>query len=119
VLTIPENPNDLYSLPEAVLTQIKHYLLDGFPVQIVAPSKVSLFAYDNRTFVVESYLDTPAQVTFSAAGTSSHLRNLATGELVEGTVPVLPPNPWRRNPPPHAEFKIELLPHSFAAFAEE
>jgi hypothetical protein len=120
VLTIPENPNDLYSLPEAVLTQIKHYLLDGFPAQIDAPSKVSLFAYDNRTFVVESYLDTPTQVTFSSPGTSTHLRNLATGELVEGKVPVIPRNPWRRTPPPpHTEFHIELQPHSFAAFAEE
>ncbi len=120
VLTIPENPNDLYSLPEPVLTQIKHYLLDGFPMQMKAPSQVSLFAYDNHTFVAESYLDTPAQITISGAESTTHLRNLATGELVEGKIPVIPPNPFRRNsPPPRKEFHIELPPHSFAAFAEE
>ena len=120
VLTIPENPNDFYSLPQGVLTQIKHYLLDGFPMQVDAPSKVSLFAYDNHTFVVESYLDTPAQMTVSIPGVSGRLRNLATGELVEGKTPVIPPNPFRRTPPrPRTEFHIELQPHSFAAFGEE
>jgi hypothetical protein len=120
VLTIPENPNDLYSLPQAVLTQIKRYLLDGFPAEIDAPSKVSLFAYDNRTFVVESYLDTPTQVTVSTPSASGRLRNLATDELVDGKVPASPTNQRRRAPqPPHTEFHIELLPHSFAAFAEE
>jgi hypothetical protein len=120
VLTIPENPNDLYSLPQGVLTQIKHYLLDGIPVQVDAPSKVSLFAYDNHTFVVESYLDTPAQITVSTPGVSGRLRNLATDGLVEGKAPVIPPNPFRRTPPPpRTEFHIELQPHSFAAFGEE
>jgi hypothetical protein len=120
VLTIPENPNDLYALPQAVLTQIKHYLLDGFPFQIDAHSKVSLFAYDNHTFVVESYLDTPSQITISSPGASERLRNLATGELVEGQTPASPTNQRRRPPqPPHIEFHIELQPHSFAAFAEE
>ena len=120
ILTIPENPNDLYSLPQGVLTQIKHYLLDGFPMQVDAPSKVSLFAYDNHTFVLESYLDTPAQITVSTPGASNRLRNLAAGELVEGKAPIIPPNPFRRTPPPpRTDFHIELQPHSFAAFAEE
>ena len=120
VLTIPENANDLYLLPQAVLTQIKHYLLDGFPVQMDAPSNVGLFAYDNHTFVVESYLDAPTLVTISRPGATGKLRNLATGELVEGKAPVIPPNPFRRTPlPPRTEFHIELQPHSFAAFGEE
>jgi hypothetical protein len=116
VLTIPENANDLYSLPQAVLTQIRQYLLRGFPVQIDAPSKVSLFAYDNSTFVVESYLDAPAQVTVSTLGTALTLRNLATGATVEGK-----PAASRRGA--HAEqrteFHIEVAPHSFVAFAQE
>jgi hypothetical protein len=120
VLTIPENPNDLYSLPQPVLTSIKQYLLVDLPVQIDAPSKVSLFAYDNNTFVVESYLDAPAKVTVSTVGTSTRLRNLATGELVEGKIPASPTTQRRRSPhPPRTEFHIELAPHSFTAFAEE
>ena len=87
VLTIPENPTDLYALPQPALTAIRQYLLRDFPVQIDAPSKVSLFAYDNHTFVVESFRDAPAQVTVSTLGSATHLRNLATGEVVEGSKP--------------------------------
>jgi len=120
VLTIPENPNDLYALPQPILTAIKHYLLDGFPVLLDAPSKVSLFAYDNHAFVIESYLDQPAQATISTFSSATHLRNLATGQLLEPKPQPNPPNARRRAPQtPHSEFQIEIPPHSLAAFAEE
>jgi hypothetical protein len=125
VLTIPENMDDLYVLPQPVLTAIKQYLMQDFPVQIDAPSKVSLFAYDNHTFVVESFLDAPAQVTVSTLGNFSKLRNLATGVVVESSKPSPEANtdkiPARRRPaqPPRTVFHIEIAPHSFAAFAEE
>jgi hypothetical protein len=119
VLAIPENANDLYSLPQPVLTQIKQYLLRDFPVQIDAPSKVSLFAYDNHSFVVESYLDSPAQITVSILGSFPKLRNLTTGELLSATPP--PPANGRRpqRQPQHTEFQVNIQPHSFGAFAEE
>jgi hypothetical protein len=116
VLTIPENANDLYALPQPVLTSIKRYLLEGFPVSIDAPSKVSLFAYDNQSFVVESYLDRPEPVIVTIAGTSTHLRNLATGEVIEGKA--APANPRHPHGTQHMEFHIEVPPHSFLAFAE-
>ena len=127
VLTIPENPNDLYALPQPVLTAIKQYLLRDFPVEIDAPSKVSLFAYDNHTFVVESYLDQPAQVTVAMLGTAARLRNLTTGEIVESSKPSPTADassaaslPRRRQPKsPRTEFRIDIAPHSFAAFVEE
>jgi hypothetical protein len=114
VLTVPENPNDLYSLPQPVLTSIRHYAMEGFPVQIDAPSQVSLFAYDNGTLVVESYLGEPAQVTVSALGNYAKLRNLATGETVEGK-----PAVGKANAPARTEFGVAIPPHSFVAFAIE
>jgi hypothetical protein len=121
VLTIPENMDDLYALPQPALTAIKQYLMQGFPVEIDAPSKVSLFAYDNHTFVVESYLDAPAQVTVSTLGSTMRLRNLATGELLEGKPPALPATGSRpqRPQPQRIEFHVEVAPHSFVAFGEE
>jgi hypothetical protein len=118
VLTIPENPSDLYALPQPVLTAIKQYLMADFPVEMDAPSKVSLFAYDNNAFVVESYLDLPAQVHVQVRGTSLHLRNLATGEIVEGKA-IVEPGSSRVPRPPRAEFRFDVAPHSFVAFAEE
>jgi len=117
VLTIPENPNDLYSLPQPVLTSIKQYLLRDFPVQIDAPSKVSLFAYDNHTFVVESFRDEPAQVTISTLSPSTRLRNLATGEVVQAQ-PTTGDSAAQPPQSPRTRFSITVAPHSFAAFAE-
>jgi len=120
VLTIPENANDLYELPQAVLTQLRQYLLRDQPIQIDAAAKVALFAYDNSSFVVESYLDKPTEMTVSVAGTATRLRNLATEEAIVATQPATPANARRpHRQPPHSEFKVEVPPHSFLAFAAE
>jgi hypothetical protein len=39
VLTIPENPSDLYALPQPVLTQIKQYLLRDFRSRLMRPAR--------------------------------------------------------------------------------
>ena len=117
VLTIPENMNDLYTLPQPVLTSIKQYIMSGFPVWLDAPAKVSLFAYDNKSFVVESYLDTPTQVTVSTASSALHLRNLATGEVMEGKPTAAQGRRSRAGQ--RTEFKFDVPPHSFLAFGAE
>ncbi len=121
MLAIPENPNDLYSLPQPVLTSLRSYLLRGFPLQFDAPGQVSLFAYDNNTFVTESFLDHPAQVTITLAGTGHHMRNLATGQQITGQAPPPIVTPIGRHipQPPESQFHITVEPHSFVAFAEE
>lgn len=116
VLTIPENANDLYALPQPVLTSLKQYIMGGFPVWMDAPAKVSLFAYDNNSFVVESYLDKPTQATISTLGAATSLRNLATGEVVTGQ-PTKPQGRRRSHAPQRMEFKVEVPPHSFVALA--
>ena len=117
VLTIPENASDLYSLPQPVLKSIRQYLLADFPFILDAPAKVSLFAYDNQSLVVESYLDVPATAVISVAtGPATHLRNLATGEVVEGKpAPAL----YGSRHQARAEFHVNVPPHSFLAFVEE
>jgi hypothetical protein len=116
VLAVPENADDLYALPQPVLTQLKQYLMVRFPVQMDAPAKVSLFVYDNKSLVVESYLDAPTEVTISTLGPATHLRNVATGEVVEGK----PAAKSRRvQVESRTEFKVEVQPHSFVAFTEE
>jgi len=120
VLTIPENFNDLYLLPQTLLTSIKQFLLRDFPVRLDAPSQVSLFVYDNHTFVVQSFLDKPAQVMVSVLGTYKHLRDLATGQVIEGKA-AAPIRSFGRTveTPQRMEFHIELKPHSFVGLVEE
>lgn len=118
VLTIPENANDLYALPQPALTTIKRYLMGDFPVEMDAPAKVSLFVYDNRTFVVESYLDKPTNVRVSVLGSALHLKNLATQQTIATSADAKATD---RNPrhSRRAEFEFTVPPHSFVAFAEE
>jgi hypothetical protein len=114
MLTIPEHFTDLYSLPQPELTSIRQHLMAGFPVQVDAPSLVSLFAYDNRTFVVESFRDQPTAVTVCVLEPAKQLRNLDSGEVVKATA-----KQRATVKPQRTDFHIDVAPHSFVAFAEE
>jgi hypothetical protein len=118
VWTIPENFNDLYRLPTEVLTAIRSYVMTGFPVRVDGPSQVALFAYDNNTFIVESYLPTETDVKVSVLDGFTKLRNVVTGEVLSGQSPQAG---WRgqRGAEPRVSFNVHLLPHSYAVFAME
>ena len=120
IWTIPDNFNDLYALPQEVTSTIKNYVMRGFPVRIDGPSQVALFAYDNQTFVAESYLSTEADVRISTAGNFRHLKNLVTGEILSGQL-----SPAHRRWSQQDEdirkisYTLHLLPHSYEAFKLE
>lgn len=119
ILAIPDNFNDLYALPPRVTGAIKNYLMRGFPVRLDGPARVTLFAYDNHTFIVESYLDTPADVNVSVIGNSTQLKNLVTDDELDGQSALLPR--WRRDAGDEnrVSFKVHLPPHSYQVFQVE
>ena len=84
VLTIPENFSDLYSFPASILTQIRNALLRDFFVRIESPGDVSLFVYDNDTFIVESFLPETVDVRISLDPRFGRIRELTTGEEFAG-----------------------------------
>ena len=125
IWTIPDNFNDLYRLPVEVTSALKNYIMGGFPVRIEGPAQVALFAYDNNTFIVESYLPTQADVRISVAGSAARLRNLVTGETLSS-----PPAAFGGlgrfggrggggGGEPRTTFTAHLPPHSYAVFAVE
>ncbi len=116
IWTIPENFNDLYRLPPAVTTAIKNYVMRDFPVRLNGPSQVALFAYDNNTFIVESYLPTETDVTVSVAGEFANLRNLVTGEEIAAEASG--EGRWQAGAD-RVSFRVHLLPHSYSVFAAE
>jgi hypothetical protein len=85
VLVVPENFSDFYSYPAAALNEIRRVLSVSLPVRIEAPSKVSLFAYDNGTFIVENFRDQPVEVT-AVRGTGANAQRIAVS---------LPAHAWR------------------------
>jgi hypothetical protein len=57
VLTIPDAFADLYNLPAETLTFIRREF--NLPVTLECCGRVSLFLYDNNTFILQSFLDRP------------------------------------------------------------
>jgi hypothetical protein len=124
VLTIPDNFADLYRFPPEVLSAIKRVLMKDFPAILEAPSQISLFAYDNNTFVVESYLPTPTLATLAVSGNFTHFRNLITGQLIEGQLPPVSATSTTLATQPSAgrsrlTFALQLNPHSYGVFTAE
>jgi hypothetical protein len=123
VLTIPNDPADLYALPRAVLSVIRSALAKNEPVRIDnAPAQVALFRYDNNTFIVQNYLPTASSVTVSVAGAVAQLRDMLTGSEIAPQ----PSSPNGRGfagrggptgAPPRTSFTFTVLPHSYSAFA--
>jgi hypothetical protein len=118
VWTMPENLNDLYRLPASVLDALRRHLEPELPVRLEGPAKVSLFTYDNDTFVVESFLDQPVAVRIT--GSFVHIQNLMTGVSLTGdpvTTRFFPPRPSETPQAPRQyAFDLQIEPHSFVAF---
>jgi len=79
VLAIPENFSDSYSFPAEVLNQIRSILLQDLFVRIEGPGEVSLFVYDNGTFIVESFLLQSVDIRLSLDPKYSKIRDLVSG----------------------------------------
>jgi aryl-phospho-beta-D-glucosidase BglC (GH1 family) len=105
VLTVPDNFADLYALPAPVLDHIRRQVTKGLPVRLQGESQVSLFAYDNDTYVVHSFLDRMGSVELAVDGRDATLVDLQTGALQSGQP--------RRDA---TVFPIFLEPHSYRAF---
>jgi hypothetical protein len=117
VWTMPDNFTDLYALPVKVTGAIKNFVLRGFPERLDGPAQVALFAYDNGTFIVQNFSATAADVKISTLGNSTKLKNIVTGETLEGKLP--PPRGWTWQTAAvedRVSFNMRLLPHSYAVF---
>ncbi len=112
VLTIPDNFDDLYKLPEPVLSYIRRVVVADLPVRVDAPPQVAMFAYDNDTLIVESFLPEVAQISLVAGEGVTEIRDLLTGEVLEGE-PILD---WFQRPTGATRFPTEVGPHMFRLF---
>jgi hypothetical protein len=116
VLNIPDSPGDLYELPQPVMKAIRAYLQADFPVRLDSPARVSLFAYDNDTFVVESFRSERAVVGVFVEGRHTALHDVLTGI----DVPAQTADSAQGGPPGEAfrtEFSIRIPPHSYRVFS--
>jgi hypothetical protein len=115
VLTIPENFSDFSNYPEPVLNAIRRTLTSALPVKLEAPGKVSLFVYDNHTFIVHNFRDEPVNARVSLAAGVTSISDLLSNETIRTSERSETP---RLGPPtaPSTAAAFTLAPHSFRAF---
>jgi hypothetical protein len=115
VLTIPDNCGDLYNLPPEVLDRIRSVLSQDIDVRIEGPAQVSLFVYDNGTFIVESFLPASVNITIVTGKQIGKLITIPTGEEITGKVGQAG-QIWGREKEETMTFDVTLKPHSYAVF---
>lgn len=108
VLTIPENHSDLYNYPVPVLDRVRQVLMQLMDIRLEGPANVGLFMYDNRTFIVESFLRFNSDVKIILKPKGARLTDLISGANIEG-----------REGAGGAEFQIKLSPTTFRVFRYE
>ncbi len=84
VLTIPQAMGDLYSYPQGVLRAIREVVAKDMPVHMDAPARVSLFVYDNDTFIAESFQEGPVDARLVTGKGFTKLRDLVSGAELQG-----------------------------------
>ncbi len=115
VLTIPENFSDLSNYHEAALNAIRRVVAASLPVKLEAPGKVSLFVYDNDTFIVHNFRDEPVNAAVSLRPGVTGLGDLMSGDKVA----VSERKETARFGAPATSTSVAsfaLAPHSFRAF---
>lgn len=116
VLTIPDNFIDLYALPENALNRIRQVATTGMDVQMEGPAELGLFVYDNKSFVIESFLDEEVSVRFLIDFTTKQITEVPGGEALKGTDRLAPSFMNRKMGTDASVFEVTVKPHSFRAF---
>jgi hypothetical protein len=111
VLTIPENPGDLYLLPREVLDRVRETVAKEMFVRLDAPSQVALYTYDNDTFIVESFHDESVD-TRVILDEHVGVTDWFTGETLQGEdIPG-----WRGQKTGKKGYTVTLKPHAYRVF---
>jgi hypothetical protein len=117
VLTVPDNPADLYKLPEAALRNIRQAVMREWEYRMDAPAKVAMFSYDNGVFIVESFRDQAVEIAIIADAKFKGLRDATTGQQVSGGEVIEKPLRYQRNPDVGKRmFTVKLAAHSWRVF---
>lgn len=117
VLTIPDDFGNLYDYPAGALNQLRKAFSRDMGYYIECKSKVSLFPYDNKTFVVENFNDEPVEVNIvfnSKVAAMKNLENNSSVKPAEGIV--YGNNRWSPYKEGQTVFKTTLPAHSYKAF---
>jgi hypothetical protein len=116
VLTIPDNFSDLYNLPAEALNKIRAVLGAQLKVQIEGPSNISLYVYDNNTFIVESFLDTETVVKAVTSTSFNSITDITSNQSISGELRKPGFSYTEKNTASKNVYTFTIKPHSFRVF---
>jgi len=85
ILTIPDDFGDLYYYPAEVLYPIRAAFSHNSNILIDTVSKISLFTYDNGSFIIKSFLPFPQEVAVTVNKPEIRLIDIVSGEQINGS----------------------------------
>jgi hypothetical protein len=116
VLVVPDNFSDLYNLPPEALNKIREVMSAQLPVQIEGPSGVSLYVYDNNTFIAESFLDQETVINIVTSTAHDKITDISSGQLFMGELRKPGMSYTEKNRKEKNVYSITIKPHSFRVF---
>ena len=116
VWTIPENFVDLYQLPAPVLNRLRKTVAGNLSVSMEGPGEVSLFVYDNNTFVLQSFLDEEVTMYVLLDDHVSVISDIDKDEKIEGKLRKAFTFGNRTPGDAAMLFEVKIKPHSFRGF---
>jgi hypothetical protein len=118
VLTVPDNFIDFYIMPEKVLNSLRQNIAGTLGISIEGQGEISLFVYDNNSFVVESFLDKEATINIVFDEETEQITDVLTGEIIPGNFREAPAFRNRKFGKDANTFEVSIKPHSFKAFTK-
>jgi hypothetical protein len=119
VLTVPDNFIDFYFMPGGVLNLLRQNIAGSLDAVLEGPGEVSLFLYDNGTFVVESFLDWKVSVKVIVDAAVKEVTDVQSGEKISTSQRIAPEFMGRKFGKDVSVIDLEIMPHSFRAFTRE
>ena len=116
ILTIPDNFADLYNYPPEVLNKIREVMGEQLNVQLEGAPKISLYVYDNDTFIVESFLDKETDVKAVTPTSLNTITDLNNGQVINGELRKPGFSYIEKNKTSRNVFSFTIKPHSFRVF---
>jgi hypothetical protein len=117
VLIIPDNFADLYHVPPESLKRIKQTLMQDIYVRVDGPTSISLFVYDNETFVIQSFRDQTEDIRVVIDPKVTKLRDLVSGEELPASEKLTSRRFWGRQiGEDKSAFDTGIEAHSYRAF---
>jgi hypothetical protein len=119
VLVIPDNFSDLYNLPEEALNKIREVMGAQLPVQIEGLSGISLYVYDNNTFIAESFLDKGTAINIVTSTAHNKITDISSGQQFMDELRKPGMSYTEKNRKEKNVYSLTIKPHSFRVFKME